>query len=247
MPRSFRLPRTLRRLPYRWIVFAVFLGVGFFLTNRYVPRQHLPWKSLDVSAPTGFATDMQLVRLALSPSSTCSRTIESVTDYVTRISDPHRPTDSGSRICGWDVAREIDASAAARLSPSDVTMQCPLAVGTYIWLKEIDKAALEHLGSGIKRIQHAGTYSCRKQRGNGSGAWSEHAFANAFDVLGFELDNGQTVSVLNDWNGSPERRKFLRAVRRQACKIFQVTLSPDYNEAHKDHFHVDMGPRRSCR
>ncbi len=224
-------------------MFAVFLVAAFLVSHRYVPRQHLPWRSLDVTAPTGFATDMQLFRLALSPSATCTRTVESVSDYMTRVADPHRPSGP----CGWDLAREIDYSEAARLSPVDVTMQCPLAVGTYIWLREIDKAAEKHLGTGVKRIQHAGSYSCRKQRGNGSGAWSEHAFANAFDVLGFELDNGQTVSVLKDWNGSPERRKFLRDVRRQACKIFQVTLSPDYNEAHKDHFHVDMGPRRSCR
>jgi len=26
-----------------------------------------------------------------------------------------------------------------------------------------------------------------------------------------------------------------------------LTLSPDFNEAHHDHFHVDMGPTRSCR
>lgn len=239
----YRIKRSFLRFPYRWVIMLVLCAAGLFATDRYVPHQHLPWRSLDITAPTGFATDIQLVRLSLSPSASCGRVIESVSDYTTRVSDPHRPSGP----CGWDVARQIDASDAARLSPADVTMQCPLAVGTYIWLREIDKAAREHLGTGIKRIQHAGSYSCRRQRGNSSGAWSEHAFANAFDVLGFELDNGQTISVLNDWNGSLERRKFLRAVRRQACKIFRVTLSPDYNEAHKDHFHVDMGPSRSCR
>lgn len=238
-----RFRRSLGRFPYRWLVFAGLMGIAFILIDRYVSRQHLPWRSLDIAAPTGFATDIQLFRLSLSPSSTCGEMVESVPDYVTRISDPHRPSGP----CGWNIARQIDANGAARLTPVDVTMQCPLAVGTYIWLNEIDKAAEQYLDSGVKQVIHAGSYSCRRQVGNGSGQWSEHAFANAFDVMGFKLDNGETISVLNDWDGTLERRKFLREVRRQACKIFQVTLSPDFNEAHKDHFHVDMGPSRSCR
>ena len=243
VPSLYRIKRNFRRFRYRWVVFLFLAAIAIFMADRFVPRQHLPWRSLDITAPTGFATDIQLMRLSLSPSSSCARMVESVTDYVTRVSEPHRPSGP----CGWDVARQIDSSEAANLSPKDVTMQCPLAVGNYIWMREIDQSAREFLGAGIKRVQHAGSYSCRRQRGNSSGQWSEHAFANAFDVMGFELEDGRVISVLNDWNGSPERRRFLRAVRRQACQIFQVTLSPDYNEAHKDHFHVDMGPRRSCR
>jgi len=239
----YRIKRSLKRSPFRWAIIAGLLGIAFFLCDRYVPRQHLPWRSLDIKAPTGFATDIQLFRLSLSPSSTCTEMVESVPDYITRKADAHRPSDP----CGWDIAREIDAANSARLTPVDATMQCPLAVGTYIWMAEIDKAAEEFLGSGVKEVLHAGTYSCRRQVGNSSGRWSEHAFANAFDVMGFRLDNGEVVSVLNDWEGSLERRRFLREVRRQACKIFRVTLSPDFNEAHADHFHVDMGPSRSCR
>lgn len=126
-------------------------------------------------------------------------------------------------------------------------MQCPLAAGNYIWMREIDKAAQNRLGSGLKTVLHAGAYSCRRQVGNGSGQWSEHAFANAFDVMGFELEDGRVISVLKDWNGDADRKRFLRDVRNQACKIFRVTLSPDFNAAHADHFHVDMGPTTSCR
>lgn len=239
----YRIKRSFRGFPHQWAIFAVLLAIVFVLFDRYVPRQHLPWRTLDMNAPTGIATDIQLFRLSLSPSSACAEMIESVSDYPARLAEPHRPSGP----CGWDIARQIDGNNAAKLAPVDVTMQCPLAVGTYIWLKEIDKAAERHLGSGVKHVLHAGSYSCRRQVGNSSGQWSEHAFANAFDVMGFKLDNGNVVSVLNDWNGSLERRKFLRETRRQACKIFQVTLSPDYNDAHKDHFHVDMGPSKSCR
>ena len=238
------ITRSITSSPVKLGVFVLLLIGIFWASDKYIPRQHLPWRSLDMRAPTGFATDLQLLRVSLSPSSTCTKLIESVSDYQTRLAGPHRPK---STPCGWDIARDIDQSEAAILRPKDVTMQCPLAVGTYVWMREMDKAASKHLGSGIKKVQHAGSYSCRKQVGNSSGQWSEHSYANAFDVMGFELDDGRVVSVLKDWNGDTDRKRFLRAARKQACKIFRVTLSPDFNAAHADHFHVDMGPTTSCR
>lgn len=237
----YRFRRSLKHYFLRWVLFVVFLIAAFFVSNRYVPPQHLPWRKLDILAPTGFATDIQLMRLSLSPSSSCAAMISRAQDYTTRVAEPHRPDGS----CGWDIARDIDGSEAASLSPENVTMQCPLAVGIYIWMDALDKAAEEHLGVGVSKVQHYGAYSCRSIAGTNRP--SEHSYANAFDISAFTLDDGRVVSVLKDWNGSPERRKFLRAARRQACKIFRVTLSPDYNAAHADHFHIDMGPRGSCR
>jgi len=40
---------------------------------------------------------------------------------------------------------------------------------------------------------------------------------------------------------------FLRAARDDACKIFRVVLGPDYNKAHEDHLHVDMGGGLRCK
>lgn len=237
----YKAKRSFKRFPFRWLILAVLLVASFFVADRYVAHQHLPWRPLDITAPTGFATDMQLLRLSLSPSSSCARMIESVTDYESRVAEPHRPKGS----CGWDIARNIDGSEAARLKPADVTMQCPMAVGLYIWMREIDKAASEHLETGVKSIQHFGAYSCRPIAGTTK--LSEHSYANAFDISGFTLDDGRTISVLKDWNGEPNRQKFLREARRQACKIFRVTLSPDYNKDHADHFHIDMGPSSTCR
>jgi len=36
-------------------------------------------------------------------------------------------------------------------------------------------------------------------------------------------------------------------VRDGACRFFDVVLGPDYNDAHRDHFHLDMGAYRACR
>jgi len=41
-------------------------------------------------------------------------------------------------------------------------------------------------------------------------------------------------------------RQFLRTVRGSACKRFTTVLSPDYNAAHHDHLHVEVGSSRFC-
>jgi len=38
--------------------------------------------------------------------------------------------------------------------------------------------------------------------------------------------------------------KFLRAAHERACRIFGTVLGPDANEAHRNHFHVDLAPRK---
>lgn len=226
------------------IVFcAAAAGIGWG-ADRIVTHQHLPWRALDADRPVGLATKTQLLRVQLSPNKTCQTIALAAQDLSSVPAEPRRIKDSP---CGWDTARIHYGSGAAPLSPGEATMQCPLSLGSYIWSREINVHAQKYLGAGLSEIYHAGTYSCRRQRGNGSGAWSEHAFANAFDVTGFALSDGRVISVLKDWNGDKDRRKFLRAVRASACDIFRVTLSPDYNAAHKDHFHVDMGPSTACR
>jgi hypothetical protein len=40
------------------------------------------------------------------------------------------------------------------------------------------------------------------------------------------------------------RTQFLRAAHAAACRIFGTTLGPEANEAHRNHFHVDMAERK---
>jgi len=191
----------------------------------------------------GLATKTQLFRLSLSPSRTCMSMADNVNGLYSDIAEPHDTHD----VCGWRKARNVSGNQFALYSGDAVPMQCPLSIGSYLWTREADALARQYMGSGVKTILHAGTYSCRKQVGNGSGKWSEHAYANAWDVMGFALEDGRIISVKTGWNGTPEERKFLRAVRKKGCGIFRVTLSPDFNAAHHDHFHFDMGPTVSCK
>lgn len=46
---------------------------------------------------------------------------------------------------------------------------------------------------------------------------------------------------------SARKAEFLRHIHAAACKIFGTTLGPEANEAHRNHFHVDMAFRRTTK
>lgn len=236
---------------WKWfiaILFLSLLGGGFWAANKYLPGQHLPWKSLDTSRPIGWATKQQITRLSLSPSKVCMDLARDTAGFQSIPADPKRPTTgAGAGICGWDQARVVYGTEDVFFAPGESNMQCPLSVAVFLWQREVDDLARRHFDQPLKKIHHMGTYSCRKQRGNGSGRWSEHSYANAWDVAGFELEDGTLIRVLTGWDGDRKQKNFLREVRAAACGLFRVTLSPDYNAAHADHFHLDMGPNSSCR
>lgn len=233
-------------LALRLGLIALTLWALYALANRFVAPQHLPWKPLNINAPLGLATKTQLLKVSLGSREACAAMMKRDADgsAFTRLE-----AKDGPKSCGWSVALQSTQLNGARFSPREIDTLCPMSAASYIWLGEVDASARAFLGSGLKRVHHFGTYSCRTIAG--TNRLSEHAFANAWDVSGFELDDGRMISVLSDWNGTgqgaPMRAAFLRETRRSACKLFRVTLSPDYNAAHKDHLHLDMGPSGSCR
>lgn len=128
-------------------------------------------------------------------------------------------------------------------------MKCPLARTFAAWTRfAVAPAARKILGSEVMKIETMGTYSCRNIVGSSSGKLSQHALSNAVDVSAFILADGRRVAVKGGWkDGSPSERNFLRTVHDSACKRFGIVLSPDYNSAHHDHFHFDMGKGPFCR
>jgi hypothetical protein len=133
--------------------------------------------------------------------------------------------------------------ALANLGP----VACPLANTFAGWARYgVDRAARQILGSPLVRIETMGSYSCRTVAG--SERMSAHARAEAIDVAAFVLADGRRVSVLGDWqDGDARERQFLRVVHASACKRFGTVLGPDYNAAHRNHFHVELGGGSFCR
>jgi hypothetical protein len=131
------------------------------------------------------------------------------------------------------------------------SMRCGLARSFTAWLRfAVAPAAKQILGSELVRVDSFGTYSCRGIVGGGArsaGRVSEHGLANAVDVAGFVLADGRRIRVETGWKSEDERvRDFFRAIHRSACRRFRTVLGPDYNAAHYNHLHLDMGAGPLC-
>lgn len=127
-------------------------------------------------------------------------------------------------------------------------IRCPLARTLTQWVQgPVQQSARDEFGARVVRIESMGAYSCRNIIGGRGTGRSEHATANAIDIAAFHLSDGRRVSVEAGWNGAEDERRFLRSIRAAACKRFQTVLSPDYNAAHYNHLHFDMGRGPFCR
>lgn len=227
----------------------VLLAIGFALYALVRNRpQDLPWRPLDLSEPVGMFTGRKLAGLA-DDFPRCRQLLEQAGVHYL----PLAPLVSGQ--CGYADGVRLTAGGARaiRFSPRDVGTSCPVAAALAMWEWQVVQPAVRrHFDSAVVRIEHFGSYNCRRMYGRSSGDWSEHAAANALDVAGFVLANGKRVTVVGDWKGGGERAAFLREVRDGACGLFSTVLSPDYNAAHRDHLHLDQARRgamgwRACR
>lgn len=126
-------------------------------------------------------------------------------------------------------------------------VQCKTAATFNGWVRfGVDRAARQILGSPLARVETMGSYSCRNVAG--SERRSAHARAAAIDVSGFVLADGRRIVLQSDWDGgTAAEREFLRVVHRSACKRFGTVLGPNYNPAHKDHFHLEESDSKFCR
>lgn len=231
---------------------------GFALLNAWAPPQDLPWKPLDLNQPLGRATAAKIAALDL-PLNASPERIETATEdcmallrgagvEVARGSDRN---DGG--FCIAQGAVSLTGGAPTPLSPAGVAMRCPMAVRHVLWDREVlQPAARQIMGAEAVRIDNLGTYACRRIYGSQSAMDrpSQHARANALDVAGVRLADGRTVSVLRDWDGrgpaGEQGAAFLRRLRDGGCRLFGNVLTPDYNAAHRDHFHLDAAPRGVC-
>ncbi|QGZ94887.1 extensin-like domain-containing protein [Terricaulis silvestris] len=158
-----------------------------------------------------------------------------------------RIPDVSEGACGYRGAVELTQSVHPY--SQTVAANCGLAAGLVLWERDVvTPAARRYLGQDVERIQVAGAaYQCRPIAGRRDRRLSEHAHANAIDIGGFTLANGREVTVERGWRGTQAERNFLRAVRNGGCRHFVTVLSPDYNRAHRDHLHFDMGGDDLCR
>lgn len=228
----------------RFIVFlclAAVLGGGAYLFLRYAPDRYNPFAPLDITAPPSLLTEWKLRRLKGDPQACFAALGTAGLDYQLV---PDRETGEG---CGFENVVRLRRSSVA-WGAAGLPMTCPLVAALAVWERhDVQPAAERLLGSRVARVTHFGTYACRNVNHAASGRRSQHATANAVDIAGFVLEDGREISVLKDWGGGGTRARFLKAVHGSACGRFASALGPDYNAAHANHFHLDMGSFGICR
>lgn len=176
----------------------------------------------------------------------------------------------------------ISALGGVKLS-REARLNCSMAIALGELASIADLHARSFLESGLTAIDAGPGFQCRRRNRNPDGKISEHAFANAIDIIGFELADGRKITVGKHWPvaedpatdedeigepGTDEGEEkndetapsaeveetpraetlFLEQVHREACKLFTTVLGPDANQAHRSHFHFDLGCHgRDCR
>jgi hypothetical protein len=157
---------------------------------------------------------------------------------------------NGKMLCGApQVVTYLRGPGSISYDPPPV-LTCGMALALASYERIVQEEAARVFSSPVTRIEQIGTYNCRgivRFRG----VISEHSYANAIDLTRFIFRNGKSVSVLGDFDksdGPPTKPAgdFLRAIsqRGEDEDIFSNVLTPFWDVAHKNHFHLDLARYR---
>ena len=203
-----------------------------------MPPAWNPWAPLDVRQPPNLLTGYKLMRLQQEPE-LCRLALDSSVLRYTVVAN-------SESAAGCAVESAVRVQRAGVQFSSSFLASCKLAVAYALFEEHgLQPAARKVFGQPVARVDHLGSFACRNI-GN-SQRRSQHATANALDIAGFRLQDGRRISVARHWAGEGAEALFLREVGDAACDSFRVTLGPEYNAAHRDHLHLDMGLFRLCR
>lgn len=155
------------------------------------------------------------------------------------------PPIHGEGGCGIAAPVRLAAAAGVALEPP-ATMGCTTARALGDWLAKAAKPAFVARGGDLEAVTVLDSYSCRGRNRVPGAKLSEHGVGRAIDIGAFRLDGGGTVTVSDDWTGSPFSTT-LRRLHDAACGTFATVLGPEANALHADHFHLDMETRPSGR
>ncbi|GGA84407.1 hypothetical protein GCM10011491_09890 [Brucella endophytica] len=122
-----------------------------------------------------------------------------------------------------------------------VTTNCAMAATLAEWAGHVRAAALKSFNAEIETVSTGSDYQCRKVNNGSAGRTSEHAFANALDIMSFRLKNGRATELATGWDGDPQEKEFWRAVHKASCGLFMTVIGPDGDAAHKTNLHLDQG------
>ena len=126
------------------------------------------------------------------------------------------------------------------LKPAAI-LRCTMASAIADWIRTDMAPLTAGLGSEISDLDNFDSFECRGRNRVAGAQLSEHGRANALDVRGVKLANGQSIS-LTDRNVPREiRENMLHSV----CARFMTVLGPGSDGYHEDHIHLDLMERHN--
>lgn len=154
--------------------------------------------------------------------------------------EPMPPISDGQ--CSAPLPLRVSALADGIALPQGATLTCRMAEGLARWASEVQVEAERSFQRPLAGLEIGGSYVCRGQNHDLDAKLSEHAFADAVDIMAFSIAGRAAVPVKAMPEGSAEA-DFLGRVRTKACGFFRTVLGPGSNAAHANHFHLDERER----
>lgn len=226
-----------------WLLFLLLLSLGALVWARgwRPPDRFNPWATLDLRAKPDPFFRYKMMRLADDPAQ-CRAALSQAGAEFTALADRE---ESGG--CGWSDAVRLRGTGHAQLQRSAI-VTCPLAASLVLLDGQVLQPAAQQLfGQAVTQMDHVGSYVCRRVNHSQTGRLSTHARAEAIDLTGFRLADGTTLTISSDWSRAGTDGLFLRRVHAGACSVAGMVLGPEYNAAHRTHFHVQQGGGGYCR
>lgn len=134
----------------------------------------------------------------------------------------------------------VSPTQRVALKPPAV-LRCAMATAVADWIRSDMVPLAAGLGTTISELDNFDSFSCRGRNRVAGAKLSEHGRANALDVRGLKLANGDTLSLTDRAVQRETREKVLATV----CTRFTTVLGPGSDWYHEDHIHLDLAQRRN--
>jgi hypothetical protein len=158
---------------------------------------------------------------------------------------PSIPDIKGPGDCGGEDLVRLEAvvlpdKRRVSLKPA-ATFRCPMATAVADWIRTDMAPLAASLGSAISDLDNFDSFDCRGRNGVVGAKLSEHGHANALDVRGLKLANGQSISLTD----RTVPRELRESVLRSVCARFSTVLGPGSDGYHEEHIHLDLMERHN--
>jgi hypothetical protein len=157
---------------------------------------------------------------------------------------PTVPDIKGPGACGGPDMVRLEAvilpdKTRVPLKPAG-TMRCAMATAVADWIRTDMAPLAASIGTKLAELDNFDSFDCRGRNRIVGAKLSEHGRANALDVRGLKLANGQSIALTE--RGTP--RELREKVLYSVCSRFSTVLGPGSDGYHEDHIHLDLAERR---